>query len=81
MSKVSNKHKAQWTSKIMKNMAKDAGGKLPDGFSFAILVFPVSNPSIGNYISNADRDDMIVALRETADRLERNKNDEPCQFD
>lgn len=37
---------------------------------FALLVFELGNPGIGNYVSNAERESMIKALRETADRLE-----------
>lgn len=40
---------------------------------FALLVYEFNNPGIGNYISNSEREDMIKALRETADRLEANE--------
>lgn len=36
---------------------------------FALVVFEFDNPGIGNYVSNAERESMIKALRETADRL------------
>ena len=40
---------------------------------FALLVFDFGDqPSIGNYISNADRTTMIKTLREFADHLEKN---------
>lgn len=38
---------------------------------FALVVFEFGDPKVGNYISNVQRDDMILALRELADRLER----------
>lgn len=41
---------------------------------FAVLLFDFGQPGIGNYISNADRECMIQALRETADRLENNQD-------
>jgi len=41
---------------------------------FAIIVFEFNHPGVSNYISNASRSDMIQALRETADRLERNQD-------
>lgn len=37
---------------------------------FALIIFEFNQPGISNYVSNAQRDDMITALRETADRLE-----------
>jgi len=45
---------------------------------FALLVFEFGKPGIGNYISNAQRSDMIQALRETADRLEKNQDIPPA---
>lgn len=39
---------------------------------FALVVF--NDPQIGQYISNCERESMIAALRETADRLERNQD-------
>jgi hypothetical protein len=39
---------------------------------FALLIF--NDPKIGQYISNCRREDMIKALRETADRIERNED-------
>lgn len=41
---------------------------------FCLLVFGFHQPGISNYVSNADRADMIKALRETADRLERGQD-------
>ncbi len=58
----------------MQKMAEKVKAMLPKDFGFAILVFPLCNPGISNYISNSRREDMIKALRETADRLE-NKED------
>lgn len=38
---------------------------------FALLIFDFDNPSgIGNYISNAKREQMVKVLKETAMRLE-----------
>lgn len=48
--------------------------RLPEGFGFALVVFPYGGPGVSNYISSAERSDMITALRETADRLERNQD-------
>lgn len=44
---------------------------------FALLVFEFHKPGIGNYISNAKRADMVKALRETADRLEKKQDIPP----
>ena len=39
------------------------------GLGFMLIVFEFNKPGISNYISNAERTDMVKALRETADRL------------
>lgn len=41
---------------------------------FCLLVYGFNAPGIANYVSNNRRQDMIEALRETADRLERNQD-------
>ena len=38
---------------------------------FVVLTFGFGAPGISNYVSNGSRDDMIIALREAADRLEK----------
>lgn len=41
------------------------------GLGWALMVYEFEAPGIGNYISNGTREDMIKALREAADRLEK----------
>jgi hypothetical protein len=41
---------------------------------FCLLVFEFHNAGMANYIANAQRPDMIKALRETADRLEKRQD-------
>lgn len=59
---------------VMQKMAKEAAKMLPKDFGFTILVFPFNNPGVSNYISNANRSDMIKAMREAADRLEKKQD-------
>lgn len=40
---------------------------------FALVVFPFGAGGVGDYISNGSREDIIKAIRETADRLEANE--------
>lgn len=49
------------------------------GYGFALIVFEFDAPALSNYISNAQRPDMIKALRETANRLEKRMGDQPHQ--
>jgi hypothetical protein len=62
---------------VMQTMAKTIDGFLngntnPKRVGFAILVFPFDGPANArtNYVSNADRNDMIVALKEVVARFE-----------
>lgn len=48
---------------------------------FALIVFEFNKPGIGNYISNTTRADMVEALRETADRIEKNEDVPPVISD
>ena len=64
------------TEQLMRDIAKTIDAILrevlgePKGF--ALIMFEFNQEGIGNYISNARREDMIKALRETADRIEAN---------
>ena len=66
--------KERWIDYVMQRIGQKVRKRLPEGFLFAVLVLPSTNAGIGNYVSNASRKDMIKALRETADRIERNQD-------
>ncbi|MGV3588580.1 MAG: hypothetical protein ACO1OF_16360 [Adhaeribacter sp.] len=51
------------------NMVK----KLFPGKAFCVFTFDFGPGGVGNYLSNANREDMIKALREMADALEQGK--------
>lgn len=55
-------------AKILDKTLEDAIYK--ERMGFALLVFRFGESGVGDYISNADREDMIKGLRELADRLE-----------
>lgn len=49
---------------------------------FALLIFDFNKPGETNYISNADRADMIEALKETVERFEKDEiNPEVAPFE
>ncbi|MBS2100413.1 hypothetical protein [Carboxylicivirga linearis] len=62
------------SKELMIKMGNQVRNQLPKGFGFALIVFPSCGPGTSNYISNAQRTDMIKALRETADRIEKNQD-------
>lgn len=61
------------TLKIMRETIKELETKFK-GFGCCLLVFEFDKPGVSNYISNAERKSIIQALRETADRLEKNQD-------
>lgn len=54
----------------MRRLATFIANQLPKGYGFALLVFKFGKAGTTNYISNAEREDMVKALRECADRIE-----------
>lgn len=54
----------------MRALARFINKKLPKGWGFCLLVFPFNAPGIANYISNAQRETMIEALKEKIKVLE-----------
>lgn len=56
--------------KIAVNISLELEKLYGEQMGFALLCFPFYQPGIGDYISNAQRKDMIKALREAANRLE-----------
>ncbi len=59
---------------LMIKMGDQVNAQLPEGFGFALIVFPFHGGGTGSYISSGQRSDMIQALRETADRIEKNQD-------
>lgn len=58
----------------MKNIAGLLKELLPEKYGFALLVFEYNNVGMSNYVSSANRSDMVKALREAANRLEGKKD-------
>ena len=54
-------------ARALDELLEDEGGKK---MGFMLMVFEFGKPGVANYVSNADREDMIKALREKADALE-----------
>ncbi len=55
----------------MRDLAKMVSKEIP-GIGFSIIVFPFHQKGIANYISNAQRADMIVALEGVLSRWKNN---------
>ena len=59
----------------MQGIAAAVKALVPEGWGFAVLCFSYGENGFMNWVSNAQRDDMIKALREMADKLENDRRD------
>ena len=57
------------TSATMKDIGDAVKNRIP-GMGFCVVVFPLNRPGNANYVSNANSEDMVEALRRAADNLE-----------
>lgn len=57
----------------MRELANTISKSIP-GLGFAIIVFEFNEPGVGNYISNAQRSDMIKAFNEVLSRWKNNED-------
>ena len=67
----------QTTEEIMRELGANIHGALKEYFpnsGFALIVFPFNKPGLCNYISDAGRDSMITALKETVKKFETNED-------
>jgi hypothetical protein len=59
------------------SIGKKIASALPDGWGFALLVFPLGEANGRmNYLSNADRETMVTALKELVARFEGRYTDD-----
>lgn len=50
------------TREIMREAARAAQAKLPEGVGFSLFVWNNGTPAVANYISNCDRRDVVEAV-------------------
>jgi hypothetical protein len=56
---------------IARDLGRTIASALPGGLGFAVLVFDFGDGGTMAYMSNAKREQMIRALRELIDKLEK----------
>lgn len=61
------------TANKMRKIGKLVQDEVP-GMGFAVFVFPFHEGGISNYISNAERKDMITMLEETLERFKKQQD-------
>ena len=63
---------------LMQELGRILGDVCPENFGFTLLMFDLNTPKgFMNYISNAQRQDVIVALKEFIAHAEGRKLEEP----
>lgn len=69
------------TEEFLNELAKTLDEVLEESLGkrlgFAMIIFEFGAPGIANYISNAERDDMIEALKGTVERFEKGETIPP----
>ena len=56
--------------RTMQSLARVVGNMTPQGWGFAVLCFSFGENGFMNWVSNAERQDMIKALKEMVEKLE-----------
>ena len=67
----------QQTEELMRYLGKILDDAISEFFpqaGFALIIFKFHEEGLSNYISNAERGSMIKALKEIAERLEKNED-------
>lgn len=66
----------------LRNIAKNIDDRLPDGFGFCLLTFPFGEQEGGEimYVSNADRQDIVKAMKEWIQKTEDNFANDTDKF-
>ena len=81
MAEKTEVEKLQATKEFLSTLAETLDEVLEEylgkRMGFAVLIFEFGAPGVANYISNAERKDMIEALKETVERFEKGETIPP----
>ena len=58
---------------MLKDIGKTLHGAMPDGFCFSFLMFSIGDGGSTFYISDANRDDMLKAMQEFQEFIDKQK--------
>lgn len=58
----------------LQSIAHNIRVQLPPGICFALFTFTPGHGGYTGYISNAKREDMVIAIREAANKLEQHQD-------
>ena len=67
-------HTEETMKEIATSLDEAIENSIGKNMGFILIIFKFGKPGLTNYISNAQRKDIIIGLRESADVLEQNKD-------
>ncbi|MBO5143584.1 MAG: hypothetical protein J6C46_11465 [Clostridia bacterium] len=72
--------KEEFVKSKMQTIARKVKEELPDGFGFVVLSFNFSAKSEMIYVSNANREDVITAMKEFIQKTENNYGNDTGKY-
>ena len=66
----------------MQNIGNDVNTQIPEGFGFAVLIFPFGEQYQGElmYVSNANRLDIVNVMKEFIEKTEENYGNDTGKY-
>lgn len=64
----------------MQNIARKVKGELPDNFGFVVLAFKFNEKGEMIYVSNANRQDVVQAMKEFIEKTENNYGNDTGKY-
>ncbi len=64
----------------LQRIAEKVNNELPTGFGFVVLSFAFGNPGQMMYVSNANREDIVKAMKEWIEKTENNYGNDTGKY-
>lgn len=64
----------------LQGIAKKVNDELPTGFGFVVLSFSFNKPGLMMYVSNANREDIVQAMKEWIEKTENNYGNDTGKY-
>lgn len=64
----------------LQGIARKVNDELPEGFGFVVLSFSFNKPGLMMYVSNANRDDIVQAMKEWIEKTENNYGNDTGKY-
>lgn len=64
----------------LQGIARKVNDELLEGFGFVVLSFSFNKPGLMMYVSNANRDDIVQAMKEWIEKTENNYGNDTGKY-